>query len=133
MKKTLIVLLVICWPQTDYTWKDCDLNKDAAVDMQDFDILADNFFKSGENVPGDIDGNGIVNTDDFNLLDGHFDGPTKEQLRQEVLWCWAQIDRLEEDVSDYSNYTLNMHARINHLFAPLEPNEVQKRIEDIRQ
>ena len=50
-----------------------DANHDGHVNASDFDALAANYGKSGQNyATGDFDYNGIVNTADFNLLAAHF-------------------------------------------------------------
>ena len=50
-----------------------DANHDGHVNASDFDALATNYGKSGQNyATGDFDYNGIVNTADFNLLAAHF-------------------------------------------------------------
>ena len=113
-----------------YNWSDCDLNRDTYVDNIDFQILSE-CFQTG-NLVADINGDGQVDPQDWYIFSPFFGQPDENGLREEILRCWAEIDRLEEDVSDYSNYILNMHERINHLFAPFEPNEVQMRVEDIR-
>lgn len=120
----LVGLIILSAKHPQYTWKDCDFNRDASVDDLDWDIFAANFGKSD---PGDINNDGIVNTNDFSIFRQYYKGPTKEELRQEVLRCW-------KDITELHKYINETHARINYayrLFAPLEPNELQIEIKDI--
>ena len=135
MTKTLPIILFIfnCAipansPQ--YYWSDCDLNRDTCVDNKDFQILHESY--STNNPVADINGDGQVDPQDWYIFSRFFGQPDVKGLRDEILRCWAEIDRLEKDLKDYTNYILNTHERINHLFAPLEPNQVQLKVVDIR-
>ncbi len=47
---------------------DGDLNGDGIVNLSDFNILKAHWLESGAGIPGDINGDGIVNLSDFNIL-----------------------------------------------------------------
>jgi hypothetical protein len=50
-----------------------DLNLDGSVNIQDFNILSGNFGKTGVGYSGgDVNGDGVVNIQDFNILSGNF-------------------------------------------------------------
>jgi hypothetical protein len=49
-----------------------DINGDGVVNIFDYNILVGNFGKCGTNIPGDIDGNGCVNIFDYNILVTNF-------------------------------------------------------------
>lgn len=56
----------------DFFFLDGDANHDAAVNSDDFNILAGSFGQSGDFTDGDFNYDGIVNSDDFNILAGRF-------------------------------------------------------------
>ena len=49
-----------------------DLNKDGKVDIADYNLLKENFGKTGSGIVGDIDNNGKVNIFDYNILVENF-------------------------------------------------------------
>jgi hypothetical protein len=49
-----------------------DLNDNKIVNIDDLNMLLDNFGKSGTGLVGDINNNGIVNIDDLNMLLDYF-------------------------------------------------------------
>jgi hypothetical protein len=57
---------------TPTTNKPGDLNSDGKVDINDYNLLMANFGKTGTGVVGDIDGNGKVDIFDYNILVGSF-------------------------------------------------------------
>ncbi len=57
----------------EFFFLNADANRDARVNLEDFNILAANFGQSPRNfTQGDFDYNGIVNLDDFNILAARF-------------------------------------------------------------
>lgn len=60
--------------RTVYThgWRIGDINEDGAVNLDDYNILASSFNTTDPASPADLNGDGQVGLDDFNLLAGQF-------------------------------------------------------------
>lgn len=72
LTKTLINGFNLSTPTPTPSFKPGDLNGDGKVDINDYNLLMGNFGKTGTVIVGDIDGNGKVDIFDYNILVGNF-------------------------------------------------------------